>query len=260
MLLALTPLPNIFPPRRWCGMFFLVLTLLMAGRPAGLTQNATPLLTAPPKRILMLFSEGINLPGLLMLEQTIQTEMQRGCSNRLEFFVENLATSQFPDTNHFRQFQNYLAGRYNDTNLDLVVAFPAIKEYWIAGALPDALFPRVPVVFAAVNEWPVPLGLSDLGVTGIIQRHDLNGTLNLIRRLQPNTRRVVVIGGTAESDRATLDEISERAKSAEGMIFDFWTNRPAAELPVAASRLPQDTVILLSTIQRDVAGQRFHLA
>ena len=260
MLSALTPLPNIFPPRRWWGGFFLVLTLLMAGRPAALAQNVGPQQTSPPKRILMLFSEGINLPGLLMLEQAMQTEMQRVSTNRLEFFVENLDLSQFPDTNHLQQFQKYLSGRYNETNLDLVIAFPLTKEYLVAGALPDALFPNVPVVFATVNEWPVPLGLSELGVTGIIQRHDLNGTLNLIQRLQPNTRRVVVIGGTSESDRLTLNEISERAKSVEGMKFDFWTNRPVAELPVAASTLPQDTVILLSTIQRDVTGQRFHLA
>jgi signal transduction histidine kinase len=123
--------------------------------------------------------------------------------------------------------------------------------------LPDALFPDVPVVFVAVNEQEVPQGLAKLGVTGIVQRFDIRNTLALILRLQPDTRRVVVIGGSSEVDRATLGRIETAVQSLGGVEFAFWTNRPVAELPVAVRSLPEGTVILLSTVQRDVTGQRF---
>jgi signal transduction histidine kinase len=103
----------------------------------------------------------------------------------------------------------------------------------------------------------VPQAISKLGVTGIVQRFDLRGTLGLIMRLQPDTRRVVVIGGASEADRATLGRIEEAGQSLEGIVFDFWTNRPVAELPMAVRSLPEGTVILLGTVQSDVAGQRF---
>jgi signal transduction histidine kinase len=103
----------------------------------------------------------------------------------------------------------------------------------------------------------VPLAISKLGVTGIVQRYDIRGTLGLIMHLQPDTRRVVVIGGTSESDRATLGRIAEASQSLEGVGFDFWTNRPVAELREAARLLPEGTVILLSTVQRDATGQPF---
>jgi signal transduction histidine kinase len=96
-----------------------------------------------------------------------------------------------------------------------------------------------------------------MGVTGIIQRFDLQGTLALILKLQPDTRRVVVIGGTSHGDRATLNRIEQVSRTVEGVEFDFWTNRPVAYLPAAVKNLPEGTVILLSTVQRDVTGQQF---
>jgi len=204
----------------------------------------------------MLFSEAKDVQGNIMLEQAVRTEMQKASTNRIEFLTEYLDASHFADAEHFRVFQDYLGRKYAGQHLDLIMAFPS-KDYRLARDLPDALFPNVPVVFVAVNEMEVPQAISKLGVTGIVQRFDLRGTLALIMRLQPDTRRVVVIGGTSDSDRATLGRIKEITPSLEGIEFEFWTNRPVAELPIAVKSLPEGTVILLSTVQRDVSGQRF---
>lgn len=215
---------------------------------------------ARPKRVLMLFGDAKDSAGILTLEQAVRAELQKDATHRLEFFSESLDVTHFADEQHIAEFKHFLRSRYNETNLDLVVAFPIQRNYRTAGELPDELFPKVPVVFVSINEMEIPFEISKLGVTGIVQRHDLSGTLNLIRKLQPNTRRIVVLGGHSEVDRATLAEIQGVAKSLEGMQFEYWTNRPALELPPAVSQLPPDTVLLLSSIQRDVAGQRFYLS
>jgi signal transduction histidine kinase len=238
---------------------FAVLALTLFSGPDCFAQRATDWQTSQPKRILMLFSQARDLAGSIMLEQALRAEMQEHCTNRLEFLTENLDASHFSDQAHFRLFQDYLGKKYAGQKLDLILAFSS-RDYRLAGELPDALFPEVPVVFVAVNEMEVPEAISKLGVTGIVQRFDLRGTLGLIMRLQPDTRRVVVIGGTSESDRATLGRIEEAAQSLEGIMFDFWTNRPVAELPTAARSLPEGTVILLGTVQRDVAGQHFFIS
>ena len=115
----------------------------------------------------------------------------------------------------------------------------------------------MPVVFVTVNELEMPRNISQLGVTGIIQRFDLRGTLQLLLRLQPETRRVVVIGGVSARDRAALRRIDEVAQTVEGVDFEYWTNRSMGELPAALKSLPDGTVVLLSTVQEDVAGQSF---
>ena len=234
----------------------MVLALIFFSGRNGLAENATDREAARPRRVLMLFSESKDVAGNILLEHAVRSEMQKASTNRLEFLTEYLDASHFSDPEHLQVFQDYLGKKYAGQNLDLILAFPS-KDYTLAGALPDALFPDVPVVFVAVNEQAVPLEISKLGVTGIVQRFDLRGTLGLILRLQPDTRRVVVIGGTAETDRTTLGRIAETAPALESVGFDFWTNRPVADLPAAVRSLPEDTVILLSSVQRDVTGQRF---
>ena len=249
---------HFFPPalRRAGPVILALLALVLGGRLDGLAQSATNRETAAPKRILMLFSQTRDLAGSLLMEQAVRAQMQEHSTNRLEFMTENLDAIHFSDQAHFRLFQDYVGKKYAGHKPDLVLAFSS-RDYRLAANLPDALFPEVPVVFVAVNELDVPEGIRKLGVTGIVQRFDLRGTLGLILRLQPDTRRVVVIGGTSEADRATLGRIQEAAPSLEGVKFDYWTNRPTAELPDAVKTLPEGTVILLGTVQTDVAGEHF---
>lgn len=223
-----------------------------------MAQKATDGGIPGPKKVLMIFSESKDVPGNIMLEQAVRTEMQRVGTNGLEFSTEYLDASHFSDREHFRVFQDYLGKKYAAQKLDLIMAFPS-RDYRLAGELPAALFPDVPVVFTAVNELEVPQAMNKLGVTGIVQRFDLRGTLGLILRLQPDTRRVVVIGGTSDVDRATLGRIAEASLALEGVEVEFWTNRPAAELPGAVTSLPLGTVILLSTVLRDVDGRTFYM-
>ncbi len=206
----------------------------------------------------MVFNESKDVPGNIVLEQAVRAEMQKDSTNRIEFLAEYLDASHFSDREHFRVFQDYLGKKYAGQNLDLVVAFPS-RDYRLAADLPDALFPDVPVVFVAVNEMDLPLAISKLGVTGIVQRFDIRGTLGLIMSLQPDTRRVVVIGGVSGVDRATLGRIAEASHALEGVEFEFWTNRPIAELPEAVKSLPEGTVILLSTVLNDVSGQTYYM-
>jgi signal transduction histidine kinase len=236
-----------------------VLGLTLFSRLDCLAQSATAPENSPPKRVLMLFSQTRDLAGNILLEQAVREEMQKHSTNRIEFLTENLDAIHFSDQEHFQLFQDYLGKKYAGQKLDLILAFSS-RDYRLAGELPDALFPKVPVVFVAVNEMEVPEAISKFGVTGIVQRFNLRGTLGLIMRLQPDTRRVVVIGGTSEADRATLGRIQEAAQSLEGIVFDFWTNRPVAELPAAVKALSNDTVILLATVQNDVTGQHFFMS
>jgi signal transduction histidine kinase/ABC-type uncharacterized transport system substrate-binding protein len=236
-----------------------VLVCIISGSRSGFAQSMSGPERSPAKHILLLFSEAKDLPANIMVEQAVRAEMQRQSTNQIQFFAEHLDASHFADQAQLHFFQDYLGKKYAGQNLDLIIAFLS-RDYTLAGAVPDALFPDVPVVFIAVNEMEVPFAISKLGVTGIVQRFDLRGTLGLMLRLQPETRRVVVIGGISESDQATLGRIAETARSLEGVEFEFWTNRPVTELPAAVKALPQGTMILLSTVLNDVSGQAYFVS
>ncbi len=251
---------HIFTPiaRQAGRTLFVLIVFMILGAGNGQAQSTNRLDDAHPKRVLMLFSEGRDTPGNLMLEQSIREEMQKASTNPIEFYSEHLDASRFSDTNHLHLFQDYIGKKYAGQPLDLVLAVPS-RDYTLLGELPATLSPGVPVVFVTVNELEMPRNISKLGVTGIIQRFDLRGTLQLMLRLQPETRRVVVIGGVSERDRAALSRIEEVAQTVEGVDFEYWTNRPIGELPAALKSLSDGTAVLLSTVQQDVTGQSFYV-
>src|SRR4029077_8569256 len=116
-----------------------------------------------------------------------------------------------------------------------------------AGKLLQQLFPRTPVIVAGFTEEEVPRDQFGSLVSGVAQRVDPRATIGLILRLQPETRRIVVIGGTAEVDRSVLNRVKDAARSFMGRVeFDFWDNRSMAELRQAVSALPSQTAILFS--------------
>lgn len=248
-------------PARGIAFVLIVLSLMIALHAPA--QSAAGPAAAPaeprPLRVLMIFGTLGDSPGSLMMEQAVRTEMIRGCTNRIEFLTENLDVYHFSDPDHFKLFQNYLANKYAGQKLDLVLTFPS-RDYRLASDLPHALFPGVPVVFVAVNEMDVPWEIQKLGVTGIVQRYDLTGTLGLILRLQPDTRQVLVVGGASVADQALMKQVEEVAQSTEEVKFKFFTNRPVAELPEAARSLPPDTVVLLGSVQRDVTGRHYFVS
>ena len=82
--------------------------------------------------------------------------------------------------------------------------------------------------------------------------------MELILRLQPETRRIVIIGGTAEVDRLVLDRAEKAARSFAGRVeFDWWNKRPMAEIRKSVTSLPPGTVLLFTGMYRDAAGETF---
>lgn len=233
----------------WAGWSTALAGPPMARSPAGSVTN----------RVLLIFSEGRDLPGNVMMEQAVRAELIGSRTNRIEFFVESLDSAPVANARRYRQFTDYLKENYNAQNLDLILQFMS-RNYMLARECAAADMPAIPMLAVAVNDLEVPELPNGHRFTGVVQRFDVAGTVRFILQLQPQTRRVVVVGGTSSADQAVLARIIDAAREAEGVAFDYWTNRPLKEVYQAASTLPQDSVILLSTLLRDASGEPTYTA
>src|SRR5262249_62015024 len=93
-------------------------------------------------------------------------------------------------------------------------------------------------------------------VSGVAQPVARDAAIPLILGLQPETRRIVVVGGTAGVDREVLDRVREAARPFAGRVaFDFWDKLSLVELRQAVASLPTQTAVLFSRSFRDAAGQ-----
>src|SRR5688572_5076722 len=182
-----------------------------------------------PKRVLIISTGSRLAPGFMLVDQQL-TQALAKIPTPIETYAENLDIGRFPTERFGRIFSEYLTEKYAEQPPDLIILV-YVGNLGIAGKLLQQIFPGTPVVVAGFTEEEV--GTDQLGplVSGVAQRVDPRATLDLILRLQPETRRIVVIAGTAEVDGHVLGRVKEAARSFEGWIeFDFWDNRTLAEL------------------------------
>jgi PAS domain S-box-containing protein len=210
---------------------------------------------ARPKRVLIISTGSRFSPGFTLVDQGVLEALGKIPSVQVETYAENLDILRFPTERFQRIFTEYLTEKYADQHPDLVILV-FVGNLGIAGKLLQQLFPGTPVIVAGFTEEEVRTGQFNSLVSGLAQRVDPSATLELILRLQPETRRIVVIGGTAEVDRTVLKRVKEVARAfVERIEFDFWDNRGMPELSRAVSALPSQTVILFSRMFRDGAGR-----
>src|SRR5215813_4750926 len=219
------------------------------------TDGAHAAEAARAKRVLIISTGSRLSPGFALVDQGILEALGKIPSPRIETYAENLDILRFPTERFQRIFTEYLTEKYAEQPPDLIVLV-FVGNLGIAGKLLQQLFPGTPVIVAGFTEEEVRTDQFGPLVSGIAQRVDPRATLELIVRLQPETRRIAVIGGTAEVDRSVFNRAKEAARSFAGRVdFDFWDNRRMAELRQAVSALPPRTAILLSRMFRDGATQ-----
>jgi PAS domain S-box-containing protein len=210
----------------------------------------------PPAKRVLIISTGSRLaPGFALVDQGLLEALGKISPGPIETYAENLDIIRFPAERIQRIFKDYLAEKYAERRPDLIILV-YVGNLGVTGKLLRQIFPGTPVIVAGFTEEEFRTGQFDTLVTGLAQRVDPRATLELILRLQPEIRRIVVIGGTAEVDRRVLNRVKEASRSFAGRVeFDFWDNRTMAELPQAVTGLPAQTAILVGRMFRDGAGR-----
>ena len=90
---------------------------------------------------------------------------------------------------------------------------------------------------------------------GVPLQYDFGATLDLALKLRPATRRVAVVAGASESDRATLAIARASLEHYAGRFeVQEMVGLTLADTLVAVRRLPSDAIILYVLMFRDGAG------
>ncbi len=234
--------------------FGFALLFLGAVIPAAFAAQAAE---HPAKRVLLISTGSRLSPGFGIVDQQILQALRTIESVRINAYAENLDIVRFPTERSQRIFREYLAARYAEQPPDLVVLV-FVGTLGVAANTLTQVVPGTPIIVAGFTEEEIrPAQLGAL-VTGFVQRADAPAALELILRLQPGLRRIVVIGGTSAGDRQKLQPVRVAAPAfAHRVAVEFWDNLAMAEMRRAVSALPRDSAILYTPMFRDAAGQTF---
>ncbi len=212
-------------------------------------------LTSPcqkTKNLLVLYRENPRLPGNIVATKVIQEII--GQDWRYQIFDEYIEETRLETD--FPTLAERIRQKYAGQKIDLVMTvgprpFTFMRQYG------EKLFPSVPVVFSEVDlrYYPPKLPPNTTGVSGSF---DLSRTIDLILRVQPDTREVFYIGGSSPAELMLRAEAEREFKPYTGRTaFTYWNDLPFPELLDRIGQLPSHSVVLYTPLLRDPSGQSY---
>ncbi len=206
-----------------------------------------------PRHILLLYAESRLLPAVVEADAAFRATVSAGSNGPVVFHTEFLDLPPTRSAAYERRQRDLLRFKYRDVHLDLVMA-AAPRALQAALDYRADLSPTAPIVFLAVDAAD-KLALPP-DVTGVPLTLDWMDTLDSALRLQPGTRRVVVIAGTSGIDKRFL--ASARAAFAgapAGLEFTYLTDLPLDTVAARLASLREGTIVFLVAFLSDSTGR-----
>jgi signal transduction histidine kinase len=206
------------------------------------------------KQVLVLYSTRRDAEFSIVGESALPRILDVGLNRDLDYYSEFIDQSRFPDPAYTVAFRDFLRLKYQEARFDLVVAMQDAAIEFVKGHR-DALFASTPVVF--LTNTPANARLPNS--TGLTHERNFAATLQLIRQLQPDVRRVYIVTGAASADKSYEDTVRRQLQGASGgPALKYLSGLSTKALEARLSRLPPRSAVYYVLVTQDGDGNRFH--
>ena len=213
---------------------------------------------APSKRDVLILSDvGMSHSLTSEITQQIVAAVPEMPDRHVEFYSESLDLESFPGRPSREDAQDWLAKKYGDHKLDLIVAVgPGAIEFLSNDA--QALFREVPIVICGSSSGQVSNPKLDARFTGTWVKLEPEKTLELALHLFPDTRQVFVVGGSSDFDKAAMS-LTKKALSSVKTKSEiiYLTDMGMNSLMEQLRNLPEHSIELYTSFFQDAAGNKF---
>jgi signal transduction histidine kinase len=205
----------------------------------------------------MLHAFNYSFPATSRIADAARKRLLERSPLKISIDADFLDLARISDPEHEPRTAAFLREKYARTPPEVIMtlgsaALPFIIKYR------DAIAPKVPVVFTAISPQTHAVLRPPPDVTGIITEFNLDKTITLAERLQPDARRLFIIAGSGGTDRRwqaiARTIVANRERSFETTyLFDLPYEKLTAEL----GRVPADAIVILLTVFADGEGKNF---
>jgi signal transduction histidine kinase len=214
----------------------------------------------PPARtrnVVLLFDERTDLPGLSVLNADFLRSLRSGSPGPVEIYTEEMDLSRFKSDTYFVQLRDQLRSKYAGKKIDVAVAAMGPSLDFLVREGKD-VFPGASIVFCGIDKRELDSLVLPSYTTGVLIKRQFYPTLQLALKLQPETKRIVVVAGSSEFDTRLVDQARAEFHGFEDRLkFIYLTTLPMPALLAELSSLPPQTVVLYTTMFQDGAGTPF---
>jgi signal transduction histidine kinase len=246
------------PP--WCGcrgslpcisLPSLLILWTMLSVPFGAAQ-------APPEKHVLIINEvGLSHSPTDSITQQIVAGIQETRDLHVEFHSEDLDLISSPDRPSRAEIRDWLVKKYGAFKLDVVVAVGPDSINFLSNYT-QSMFLNVPIVICGSPAEFAGSPRLDSRFTGTWIKYEPSKTIEAALRLFPETRHVVIVGGTSAFDRTAVSITkADIAPLASKLDFAYMTDVEMNQLLEHLRQLPEQTVVLYISFFQDAAGHKF---
>jgi PAS domain S-box-containing protein len=201
------------------------------------------------KKVLILMQEDVNWPAFRLIDENIRAAFRNGSPAGIVVFSEHLDRSHFRDPAIQAEQLAWIKKKYSNSSLDLVIT---------VGEVPPGLFPAVPLLFLSADpRRKLPDTVTSApNVASVWVSTDAQKTLELAQKLQPDARRIVVIGDDSPSEDTILTRLRRLYPTSAGKMSITYVSNPAVpEICHKVSELSNDAIVIFTVLSRDDEGR-----
>ena len=209
------------------------------------------------QKVLVIHSYHKEMEWVDDIEKAIEKNLLASRGTTIDIHVEYMDSKRFSERKYYNLLTDVWRYKYlrdrpdalivcDDNALDLVLS------------IRSEIFANIPIVFCGINYYDPAVFAKIDNITGVVEAYDLPGTLNIIKTLLPGQRNLYIINDntlTGAANKARIEEIAYRFNNYFNFIYSG--NLSIEILKKSISRLPDDSVILLMSFNRDAEGRTF---
>jgi signal transduction histidine kinase len=229
-----------------------VRSLLIVAMTAGLAPAISAAADPPQRAVLIIDEADPGKGGPTTFSATLRATLD-DFAPHVAVYGDSLDLSRFAGSRQEEILRRYLQEKYSDIHFGVIAAVGASALEFVKRWRPE-LWPGVPVVFAAIDEYSASRIKVDPDITGLIMRRSINSMVAAARVLVPGLRGVAVVGGSLERDAYRRQYIQELPILATEFEVINLMGLPLAEQATRAATLPERTAILYTSLFVDDAG------
>ncbi|HSN21884.1 MAG TPA: ATP-binding protein [Usitatibacter sp.] len=232
----------------------LSIALLALGGPPGPRAEPGPE-PEEPWRVVLIRNWDSQYATNIAREKTLREALLANAPRVVDIYAEELDPLRFFSEDTEREYRTYLAKKYRDRRIDVVIASgPEPLDF--AARFRDLIWPGAAIVFNGVLDGTLDAGSLPRRTTGLTMVFDVAGTLDLGRAVRPEARTVYFVAGEAPSDRTYLAYALDQAKRSHPELEPRVIGGVArAEMLAQVGNAPPDSLVFYLSVLRDVRGQ-----
>ena len=215
---------------------------------------------AAPWRVVVVPGADPTQPAAVEQIRALRQSIEKASPGGAEFYIDALDGLRFDSAQLMPAFVELLKLKYRRQKVDIVIGLTE-SALAFTERYHQEIWPGVPVLIASIDEGRLKERGLPPDFAYLPFRIDVDGTLDIIRALQPASRRLVVVAGTAPFDKywaqRTLDTAARRQQSGQGWKSEAWIGLPQDELRARLASLDKSAAVVYTSMYRDRNGRSY---